>query len=144
MNLDQLIERIASYNGLDKPERENGRYQIALQGADVMCFEEDNKLCLLCDLAPLAASESSRQSDCRRLLEKNMELIRDSRAVLTMDEGSGSYQLYQRTLLDEMTPTEFQELLEGFGGYCCYFQELLNNGKGGGQGVSAGGNIMMP
>ena len=143
MTLDELMALFARNNGIDKPKLVEGRYLLAMEGADVYCYEEIGKVYLLSELGALSKSQGQRQSDTKLLLDKSMGLIRDQRSSLTLDEEKGVYLLYQRMPLDSLRIDMLQEAVESFGGCCLYYQSLLGQSSGGAS-FSPSDNMMMP
>ncbi|MTI15273.1 type III secretion system chaperone family protein [Sansalvadorimonas verongulae] len=143
MSLDELITRFSRNNGIDKPENQNGRYLIAMEGVDISCFEDGRRYYLLANLGPLSENTGQRQSDTRLLLDKSLGLIRDQRSSLTLDEAAGVYQLYQR-LPTDVQIEDFQEAIESFGGCCLYYQGLLGQSSGSPGEAPPFGGMMMP
>ena len=144
MSLDELIAKFSRNNGIDKPEPENNRYVIAMEGVDIFSFEEGGVFYLLANLGPLSKATGQRQSDTRLLLDKSIGLIRDHRSSLTLDESEGTYQLYQRMPKD-ISIEDFQEAVETFGGCCLYYQGLLGQSAGFSPGAAPPpGSLMMP
>ena len=47
MNLDELLTRFASNNGIDKPAQADGRYTIPMEGVKVFCSEASGVLTLI-------------------------------------------------------------------------------------------------
>ena len=125
MTLDELMTRFARNNGIELPKLDNGRYQIPLEGVAIECFQEADKVCLLTEVAPLATNNAQQQSQSRLLLEKTIGLIQEQRCVLTLDETSQSYQLYQRLPLQDLRLEVFQETVEKFGGCVLYYKNIL-------------------
>lgn len=143
MSLDALIAQFSRNNGIDKPEPQNNRYLIAMEGVDIFCFEEGGVFYILANLGPLSKATGQRQSDTRLLLDKSIGLIKDHRSSLTLDESEGTYQLYQR-LPKDIRIEDFQEDIEKFGGCCLYYQGLLGQGSSSPGTAPPPGSMMMP
>ena len=143
MSLDELLTTFFRNNGIDKPESQNERYLIAMEGVDISCFEEGGRYYLLANLGPLSQAAGQRQSDARLLLDKSLGLSRDQRSSLTLDETVGVYQLYQRLPADVQID-DFQEAIESFGGCCLYYQGLLAQSSGYQGALPPSGGMMMP
>ncbi|MCL6269007.1 CesT family type III secretion system chaperone [Sansalvadorimonas sp. 2012CJ34-2] len=141
MDLDELMTRFASNNGIDKPDSTDGKYLIAMEGVGINCFSEAGKLCLMADIAPVSKSGGQRGADSRLLLDKSLGVIRNQRSSITLDEETGQYKLYQRVAMDQVSPESFQEMIEAFGGCSLYYKGLFGKSP---SGPAPAGGIMMP
>ncbi len=140
MTLDELTALFARNNGLGSLAQQDGRYRIPMEGLNIVCYQDSDKVYLIADIAPLASSERQQQSQSRLLLDKSMGLILEQRSSLTLDEERGVYQLYQRMPLDDLRIEDFQEAVEKFGGCGLYYKGFL---KQGGDSSSSAPNGMM-
>lgn len=128
MDFRSLLKQFAKNNNLKTLKEEEGRYTLFLDGNTVICYYRNQQAWFETDLG--AAHEGSDADALNQLLlSRSMGFIRDQRACLSIDQETQHYCLHQRLTIDNLTPQDFQQALENFGGCLQYVTELIKQGR---------------
>ncbi|MCY4330643.1 MAG: CesT family type III secretion system chaperone [Endozoicomonadaceae bacterium] len=131
MDFKALMTQFAKNNHLDSLTEEKGRYTLIFGDHDVFCYSRNKCIWLEADLGKIAENTRDQAVANNLLLTRSTGFIRDERACLSIDEETQHYYLHQRILLANITPQNFQQSAEQFGGCLCYVADLIKQGMSG-------------